>query len=295
MSAIKRVIAHWSVTKYAFNTLSAKHYHFMVSGDGEVKAGDFTPEDNIKPVNGKYAAHTLNCNTGSVGIACMAMYGAKSVKDVGAYPITERQFEAMCKKIAELCIKYDIAVSTKTVLSHAEVQPNLGITQRGKWDIAVLPYKGLTNERAVGDYMRERVVAYMGGTVIGANDGADSDDSARIRWLQKLLDGLGYSLGTPDGVVGDLTRAATELFQRDYKLPVSRELDEATVIALRKVYDDMATMEATIETDLPVEQDIEPVSPNGIIKAIGGLILAVAVAFGADKFDIIKQVTEALQ
>lgn len=295
MSAIKRVIAHWSVTKYAFNSLSAKHYHFMVDGDGNVKAGDHKPEANIKPVSGKYAAHTFNCNAGSVGIACMAMLGAKSVSNYGAYPIKEPQFEAMCKKIAELCIKYDIAVSTKTVLSHAEVQSNLGIKQRGKWDIAVLPYMGLTDARAVGDYMRDRVRAYMGDAVIGADDGADSDERGRIRWLQRLLDGLGYNLGTPDGVVGDLTRAAIELFQRDYKLPVTRELDEATVTALRSAHEKLDSMANSVASHLPDEREETEAKTHGIVKAIAGLIGAIAVAFSADKFDIIKQITELLQ
>lgn len=163
MSGLKRIIAHWSVTNYEFNDLSAEHYHFMVNGRGEVRSGDHKPEANIKPEKGNYAAHTLNCNTGSIGIACMAMAGAKSVTNYGHYPILEVQFEAMCKKIAELCVKYKIAVSPTTVLSHAEVQTNLGIKQRGKWDIAVLPYAQLTTAKDCGDHMRRRVRAYMAG------------------------------------------------------------------------------------------------------------------------------------
>jgi len=158
---MKRIIAHWSVTNYEFNSLSEEHYHFLVNGRGEVKAGKFAPEANIKPAKGNYAAHTLNCNTGSIGIACMAMAGAQSVTNYGHYPILEVQFEAMCKKIAELCVKYKIAVSPTTVLSHAEVQVNLGIKQRGKWDIAVLPYAHLTTAKDCGDHMRRRVRAYM--------------------------------------------------------------------------------------------------------------------------------------
>lgn len=163
MSGLKRIIAHWSVTNYEFNDLSAEHYHFMVNGRGEVRSGDHKPEANIKPEKGNYAAHTLNCNTGSIGIACMAMAGAKSVTNYGHYPILEVQFEAMCKKIAELCVKYKIAVSPTTVLSHAEVQTNLGIKQRGKWDIAVLPYAQLTTAKDCGDHMRRCVRAYMAG------------------------------------------------------------------------------------------------------------------------------------
>lgn len=160
MTALKRVIAHWAVTKYKATDLALQHYHFVVEGDGNVVAGKFKPEANIKPVSGKYAAHTLNCNTGSIGISCAAMHGAKSPKEPGPYPVTEVQFDAMCRKIAELCDKYDIDVTPKTVLSHAEVEANLGKKQRGKWDIAVLPFAGLFSAEACGNLMRSKVKAY---------------------------------------------------------------------------------------------------------------------------------------
>ncbi|MER8369697.1 hypothetical protein NKH70_28955 [Mesorhizobium sp. M0991] len=40
----------------------------------------------------------------------------------------------MTAVVAELCKYYRIKVTSKTVLSHAEVESNLGIEQRGKWD-----------------------------------------------------------------------------------------------------------------------------------------------------------------
>lgn len=162
MSKLVRVIAHWSVTRYKADDISKEHYHFIVEGDGKVVAGDLPPEANISTVDKDgYQAHTRACNTGSIGVACAAMLGAKDVDHPGNYPITEVQFKAMCRKIAELCKKYGIKVTDKTVLSHAEVEKNLGIKQNGKWDIAVLPFAGLKTAKACGDYMRKLVSEYM--------------------------------------------------------------------------------------------------------------------------------------
>lgn len=232
MSGLKRIIPHWSVTKYGFNSLSDKHYHYSVNGIGEVKAGDLKPEANISTKT-KYAAHTKGCNTGSIGIACMAMFGAKSAKNFGPYPITRAQFEGMCEFIAELCIKYDIAVSPKTVLTHAEVEPNLGIKQRGKWDIAVLPHVNLVGAKACGDYMRKRVRFYMGDHTIGKDDAKATSGDARTRWLQRLVSELGYDLGTPDGVLGSKTYAAIGEFQLANDLPPTRIFDRPTIDLLK--------------------------------------------------------------
>ena len=158
---MKRVIAHWSVARGRALRISKKHYHFIVEDDGNIVEGIHPVSANLRPRRGKYAAHTRACNTGSIGIACSAMYGATGVNNVGNYPITDVQFEAMCKKIAELCKEYNIKVTRKTVLSHAEVERELGKRQRGKWDISVLPHVGLKGSRTCGDYMRERVRAYM--------------------------------------------------------------------------------------------------------------------------------------
>jgi len=161
MSGIKRIIFHWAVTKYKTTELARKHYHAVVEGDGKIIDGIFPVEANISPKKGAYAAHTLNCNTGSAAISAAAMFGAKSVTDYGQFPITEKQFNAMCYRAAEWCIKYKIPVTNKTVLSHAEVQKNLGIKQRGKWDIAVLPFANLKTAEECGWLIRKTVQKYI--------------------------------------------------------------------------------------------------------------------------------------
>lgn len=165
MSGLVRVIAHWAVTKYKCDDVSRDHYHFIYEGDGNEVVGRKKPEDNITTSDGSYAAHTLGCNTGSIGVACAAMYGATSVMDYGSYPITKIQFESMCKGIARLCQKHGIAVTPRTVLSHAEVEGTLGIKQRGKWDIAVLPFASLKGAKQCGDHMRATVAKYLAGAM----------------------------------------------------------------------------------------------------------------------------------
>jgi len=66
---------------------------------------------------------------------------------------------ALVALTARLCGQYAIPVQYDTVLSHAEVQRTLKVTQRGKWDITWLP--GMTqvgDPVAVGDGLRDRVI-----------------------------------------------------------------------------------------------------------------------------------------
>ena len=163
---MKRIHAHWTGGSYKANQLDKQHYHEIIEGDGKVVFGNHPIAANSSKssrASGTYAAHTLNANTDAIGIsvACMGGPGVTE-KNFGKYPMTEVQFEKMCERIAHLCTVYDIPVTPKTVLSHAEVEPNLGIKQRGKWDFTVLPFKPeLKGAKACGDYMRTRVLAYM--------------------------------------------------------------------------------------------------------------------------------------
>ena len=80
----------------------------------------------------------------------------------GRYPITELQIDVMATFVADLCRKYRIPVTRRTVLSHAEVQPTLGIHQRGKWDIAWLPgMKAPADPIIVGDRLRAEIAAKL--------------------------------------------------------------------------------------------------------------------------------------
>jgi hypothetical protein len=156
---MKRIINHWTGGTYKVSALDKKHYHVIIDGDGKWVKGDYTIEANEVTSDNDYAAHTLNCNTGSIGISCAAMAGAKEKKTNGSYPLKEEQWEEMVRQNARFCIKYSIPVTAKTVLTHAEVEKNLGIKQRGKWDIAVLPFdESIVGAAAVGDKLRNDVL-----------------------------------------------------------------------------------------------------------------------------------------
>jgi N-acetyl-anhydromuramyl-L-alanine amidase AmpD len=124
-------------------------------------AGDLRPESNAVIRGGNYAAHTRGLNTGSIGVALAAMAGAvEQPFSAGRYPILPVQLDAFIDLIAELSLTYKIPVTRRTILSHAEVAPTLGVWQRGKWDIAWLP--GLTRVAdpvQIGDRLRQMVVS----------------------------------------------------------------------------------------------------------------------------------------
>ena len=163
---MKRIHWHWTAGAMGLIDIEEDHYHEVVQPDGTVQPGTWPIEANRSPIKpGRYAAHTLNANSDAIGIACDAMAGAQERPLVwGSNPLTEVQIEAMLQRTAHWCRVYGIPVGRKTTLSHAEVQRSLGITQRQKWDITVLP--GMTVVRdaiEVGDTLRARLTQILAG------------------------------------------------------------------------------------------------------------------------------------
>ena len=153
---------HWTAGAYGVNFVEADAYHFIIQPDGTILNGVDKPEDNIPPLRpGAYAASTLSFNSYNISIALDAMGGASERPfNAGRWPITEKQVEALVALTAKLCLKYNIPVQRDRVLSHAEVEPTLGIKQRNKWDITWLPgMDGVKNPVLVGDILRQRVRA----------------------------------------------------------------------------------------------------------------------------------------
>ena len=155
-----RIVMHWSAGNGTVSDLEKKHYHFIVASDGTVVPGSHSVEDNIPPLkSGSYAAHTWKLNSNSIGVAVSAMAGATERPwSPGRSPITKDQVEALARLVASLSIMYGIKVTPETVLTHAEVQPTLGVTQRAKWDITWLP--GMVKPQAprvVGDILRTQI------------------------------------------------------------------------------------------------------------------------------------------
>lgn len=161
---MKRIIMHWTAGADGVNDLEKDSYHFIVSRDGGVTQGKDKVEDNIPPlVQGQYAAHTWKLNSYSIGVSLDAMAGATERPfSWGDYPLTDKQVDALCLLVAALSTKHSVPVTPETVLTHAEVQPTLGVKQRNKWDITVLPgMNKVQDPRKVGDILREKIKGYL--------------------------------------------------------------------------------------------------------------------------------------
>lgn len=134
---MSRVVLHWTAGANEASSLDLMHYHALVEEDSDIILGDFDICDNASPLQkGEYAAHTLNCNSGSIGLAVCGMAGGKLTK----YPITENQFLTMLWMAAACCVAFGIEPTEKTVLHHGSVERILKVRQRGKWDCLWLPY-----------------------------------------------------------------------------------------------------------------------------------------------------------
>jgi len=162
-AAMTRIIFHWTAGQYAASKDDRKHYHILVEGDGKLVRGIPTIDLNDAPIKPGYAVHTLNCNGDAIGTSMCGMAGAvESPLAVGKAPLTEEQWNRLVSVHVALCRRYTINVSRKSLLSHAEVQETLGIKQRGKWDVAVLPFdRSIKGARAIGDRMRAEVAARL--------------------------------------------------------------------------------------------------------------------------------------
>lgn len=156
---MKRIIMHWTAGTHKVSSIDRRHYHEIVGGDGKRVRGDLLPEANLNTRDGRYAAHTRALNTGSVGLSVAAMAGAQERPfSAGKYPITSKQLDAFVAMVAEYADTYRIPITRKTVLTHAEVQPTLGVWQRGKWDICWLPGMAKAgNAIEVGDELRTMI------------------------------------------------------------------------------------------------------------------------------------------
>lgn len=167
-AGLNRVHWHWTAGDYLVtpipgpNNDEADHYNDVFDLNGKHTAGVPAIDQAYYDSGVRGASHTLSANTGAIGVSVAAMGDASyhgSVADSGKWPINWVQIDAMLKRTAEYCKMYDIEVSKWTTLSHAEIQPTLLITQKGKWDIRVLPddLKLVLDPVKAGDILRRRL------------------------------------------------------------------------------------------------------------------------------------------
>ena len=155
-SGLTRIHLHWTAGGYHPSALDKRSYHLLIDGDGDVlRAND--PRVRL--------AHTLNANGGAIAVSLCAMAGARERPfDKGTAPILAIQLAAMVRAAASLCRDFDIPVDRYSVLTHAEVQPTLGIKQRGKIDICWIPgMEAMGNPIEVGDRLRAMIARALRG------------------------------------------------------------------------------------------------------------------------------------
>lgn len=218
---MKRSITHWTAGAPKASNLDLNHYHLITEHDGTYVKGREDIADNVVTSDGDYAAHTRNLNTDSMGLAMAGMHDAvESPFDPGPYPIMEHQFERHCALVAQKHVEYGIPITEETCLTHAEVEPRLGVKQAGKWDLTRLVFKPeLVGAFPVGDYMRERVRHYVT-EITGYAQIEEVAPTLRVgsrgefvRDLQTQLRNLGYTPGDTDGQYGERTKEAVMVFQ----------------------------------------------------------------------------------
>lgn len=160
---LERIIFHWTAGNHRASSLDRSHYHILIEADGKLVRGTPSIAANGIGGTGPRASHTLNANTGSIGVSLCCMAGAvENPFNAGKAPMTAVQWKTLADVLADLCRRYGIPVTPKTVLSHAEVEKNLGIKQRQKWDISRLAFDpSLVGAKACGDAMRAAVAAKL--------------------------------------------------------------------------------------------------------------------------------------
>lgn len=168
MSVMNRIIAHHTGGAYTPNGTDLRAYHSVFDGDGGEHQGRFDVLDNApgRISKGNYAAHTWKLNTGSIGRAIAAMGGkSQTWADPfgGKYPVKPEQVDALVLRLAADAKEHSIPVDRQHVLTHAEVQITLGVTQRNKWDFDYDLRGGAGRDPVlIGDTLRQEVLLKMG-------------------------------------------------------------------------------------------------------------------------------------
>ncbi|HUU99267.1 MAG TPA: N-acetylmuramoyl-L-alanine amidase [Phycisphaerae bacterium] len=206
---MSRVHIHWTAGTHNASENDRKHYHVLWNGDGEAVRGVPSIKLNEAPAKKGYAAHTLGANSGAIGVSMCCMAGAKERPfSSGKYPMTEAQWAAMIDGVAQLAKRYGLPVTPATILTHAEVQPNLGIKQRGKWDITRISFDpSVVGYKAVGDKLRREVAATLDGQIPPRP--ATPPDSLRIR-VYRVVGVAPSTLNWRDGPGGRVVSSVPE-------------------------------------------------------------------------------------
>lgn len=237
---MNRLTLHHTGGAHRPNAVDLRAYHRVVGGDGVVHLGVHPISANApgRPLRRRaYAAHTARLNTGNIGLAVAAMHRASWSDPRGStrFPPTAAQMDATVAEAARLCQQYGIEVTRRTVLTHAEVEPTLGVRQANKWDFDYDPL-GVTATRdpiEIGDKLRDAVAQAMGSNF--AERVAVAVPRPVIRWGSRgdAVAEAQRALGvTADSIFGPKTDRAVRNFQRRHQLLIDGIVGRMTWAAL---------------------------------------------------------------
>lgn len=219
---MNRITWHHTGGGYKPSAVDLKAYHRLIDGDGAIHDGTHAIEANApghKLVSGLYAAHTRGLNSGNIGLSVCCMAGGVWDRPTAskAFPKPE-QIDALVAETVRLCRVYGIIPTRSHTLSHAEVEPTLGVKQKQKWDF---DYQiGTVNRRdpiAIGDELRKEVVLKLDGVapVVPASSRPIVQQGSTGPNVVALQNALALK---PDGIFGPKTRAAVIAFQKSRDL-----------------------------------------------------------------------------
>ena len=162
MTSLSKICLHWTAGSNKPCDTDLKAYHFLVDTNGRIYPGTHKPEDNLNCKDGNYAAHCGGGNTGCIGISCCGMYKFDLKSKQTKYPLTQKQVESMCNKVAELCIKYEIQINENSVFTHYEFgQTHPKTSSYGKIDFTYISYLPNLQKERIGNYLRNKIQWYL--------------------------------------------------------------------------------------------------------------------------------------
>lgn len=217
-----RITAHHTGGGYSPNATDLAAYPLCIDGDGKVHQGKLPLSANAagqKLVAGHYYPHTWKLNSGNFGISICSMGGGKWDNPRGSrYFPRQVQVDALISEMARRCREFGIAPSRQHTLTHAEVEPTLGVKQKQKWDFDYqIRQVSARDPVAIGDELRQELVLQLRGQPLTAPP--VSRPELRQGAAGPVVAELQRALGvTADGAFGPKTRAAVVKFQKSRDL-----------------------------------------------------------------------------
>ena len=109
-----KLYIHWTAARY---NQTFDEYHVNITGDGRV----FVSTNDLAEVKNA----TYRRNTGSIAITLCCAYDATGPDNLGPYPPTEAQINAVSQVVCVLADALDLTIDADRVMTHAEAADNI--------------------------------------------------------------------------------------------------------------------------------------------------------------------------